>query len=210
MARIPTLLMVSLLSAGAAFAQTAPPTQDSILDVLNHVYALSTHGGPATAHQWRHGRRGIARQHAEERRAGSHRPRINTYESGVTYAGLLLATKYTGELRYRAHVNTRLAGLARYGAAHAGRLPDGDLRDVSEIRVRRLYSLRPMIFPQNLDESGAMCAAMIKAQRPGITRLRPWIDNYANWCRRGNSAWPTAHSRATSRCRTRCGSTTFT
>ena len=28
MARVPTLLMVSLLSAGAAFAQTAPPTQD--------------------------------------------------------------------------------------------------------------------------------------------------------------------------------------
>ena len=38
MARVPTLLMVSLLSAGAAFAQTAPPTQASIREVMNRVH----------------------------------------------------------------------------------------------------------------------------------------------------------------------------
>ena len=45
------------------------------------------------------------------------------------------------------------------------------------------YSLRRMLFPQNLDDSGSMCAAMIKAHRAGIANgaLRPWIDNYANW-----------------------------
>ena len=35
MARVPALLIVSLLSAGAAFAQTAPPTQASIREVMN-------------------------------------------------------------------------------------------------------------------------------------------------------------------------------
>ena len=38
MARVLTLLMVSLLSAGAAFAQTAPPTQASIREVMNRVH----------------------------------------------------------------------------------------------------------------------------------------------------------------------------
>ena len=38
MARVLTLLMVSLLSAGAAFAQTAPTTQASIREVMNRVH----------------------------------------------------------------------------------------------------------------------------------------------------------------------------
>ena len=38
MARVLTLLTVSLLSAGAACAQTAPPTQASIREVMNRVH----------------------------------------------------------------------------------------------------------------------------------------------------------------------------
>jgi rhamnogalacturonyl hydrolase YesR len=40
-----------------------------------------------------------------------------------------------------------------------------------------------MIAPRSLDDSGAMCAAFIKAERAGLGngQLRPWIDNYVDF-----------------------------
>jgi rhamnogalacturonyl hydrolase YesR len=41
--------------------------------------------------------------------------------------------------------------------------------------------MNPMLHPRSLDDSGALCAALIKAARDqpaGAARLRPWIDNY--------------------------------
>ncbi len=47
--------------------------------------------------------------------------------------------------------------------------------------------LRGVIAPRSLDDSGAMCAALVKASRAGIgvAELRPWIDNYGAWISRG-------------------------
>ena len=181
MTRIPTLLMVSLLSAGAAFAQTAPPTQESISKVMNRVYAYLKTAAPLRPIN---GDTGAAvslldmpRNVALERTA----VRINTYESGLTYAGLLLATKYTGDVRYYAHVNTRLAGLAVMAVHMRAAYPTATYDTYPSSVSGSIYSLRQMLFPQSLGDSGSMCAAMIKAQRNGIARLRPWIDNYANW-----------------------------
>ena len=181
MARIPALLMLSLLSARAAFAQTAPPTQESILDVLNRVYAYL---GTAAPLRPINGDTGAAvsldnlpRNVALDRTL----LRINTYESGVTYAGLLLANKYTGDTRYRAHVNTRLAGLALMARHMQAAYPTATFDTFPSSVSGRLYSLRPMIFPQSLDDAGSLCAAMIKAKSAGITHLGPWIDNFANW-----------------------------
>ena len=181
MTRIPTLLMVSLLSAGAAFAQTAPPTQESISKVMNRVYAYLKTAAPLRPIN---GDTGAAvslldmpRNVALERTA----VRINTYESGLTYAGLLLATKYTGDVRYYAHVNTRLAGLAVMAVHMRAAYPTATYDTYPSSVSGNIYSLRQMLFPQSLGDSGSMCAAMIKAQRNGIARLRPWIDNYANW-----------------------------
>jgi len=181
MTRIPTLLMVSLLSAGAAFAQTAPPTQESISKVMNRVYAYLKTAAPLRPIN---GDTGAAvslldmpRNVALERTA----VRINTYESGLTYAGLLLATKYTGDVRYYAHVNTRLAGLAAMAVHMRAAYPTATYDTYPSSVSGSIYSLRQMLFPQSLGDSGSMCAAMIKAQRNGIARLRPWIDNYANW-----------------------------
>jgi rhamnogalacturonyl hydrolase YesR len=181
MARVLTLLMVSLLSAGAAFAQTAPPTQESISKVMNRVYAYLKTAAPLRPIN---GDTGAAvslldmpRNVALERTA----VRINTYESGLTYAGLLLATKYTGDVRYYAHVNTRLAGLAVMAVHMRAAYPTATYDTYPSSVSGNIYSLRQMLFPQSLGDSGSMCAAMIKAQRNGIARLRPWIDNYANW-----------------------------
>jgi rhamnogalacturonyl hydrolase YesR len=173
--------MVSLLSAGAAFAQTAPPTQESISKVMNRVYAYLKTAAPLRPIN---GDTGAAvslldmpRNVALEGTA----VRINTYESGLTYAGLLLATKYTGDVRYYAHVNTRLAGLAVMAVHMRAAYPTATYDTYPSSVSGSIYSLRQMLFPQSLGDSGSMCAAMIKAQRNGIARLRPWIDNYANW-----------------------------
>jgi unsaturated rhamnogalacturonyl hydrolase len=43
--------------------------------------------------------------------------------------------------------------------------------------------LRQVLDPQALDDAGAVCAAMIKTERAGLTTtsLRPLIDNYINY-----------------------------
>jgi unsaturated rhamnogalacturonyl hydrolase len=180
MARVLTLLMVSLLSAGAAFAQTAPPTQASIREVMNrvHGYLLTAtplrpiNGATGAAVSLNNMPRNVALA-----RTAMH---IETYESGVTYAGMLQATKVTGDQRYSAYVNERLTGLARMAAHMRANYPTATV-DTYPSNVSGSFSLRRVLLPQNLDDAGSMCAAMIKAHRAGIATLRPWIDNYANW-----------------------------
>jgi unsaturated rhamnogalacturonyl hydrolase len=180
MARATTLLMTCLLSAGAAFAQTATPTEESIQQVMLRVYAyLRTtavirpiNGDTGAAVTLDNLPRNVALDRTTLR--------INTYESGVTYSGLLLAYKYTGTPRYRAHVNN-IAALALMSQHMRTNYPTATFETFPNSVTGRTYSMRPMIFPQSLDDSGSMCAAMIKAERAGMTRLEPWIENYVNW-----------------------------
>ncbi len=100
---------------------------------------------------------------------------ILTYEWGVTYSGMLLAADITGDTRYRKYTQERLASIATV-AAHAKKhlAADGSVPTVAHG-----MSLRSILKPRSLDDSGSMCAAMIKAQQAGIGKeLRPWIDNY--------------------------------
>ena len=101
--------------------------------------------------------------------------RIVSYEWGVTYAGMLLASESTGDPRFRNYTETRLKFIAdaapffrRTTEAHADwgtRLP-----------------LRNLLIPRALDDCGAMCAAMIKANRGGSkANLRPLIENHINY-----------------------------
>src|SRR3954470_14380361 len=180
MARVLTLLMVSLLSAGAAFAQTAPPTQASIREVMNRV-----HGYLLTATPLRpvDGDTGAAvslddmPKNVALARTVMH---IDTYEWGVTYAGMLLATQVTKDQRYRSYVDERLSGIARMAAHMRANYPEATF-DTYPANASGTFSLRRVLFPQTLDDSCAMCAAMIKANSAGIANLRPWIDNYARW-----------------------------
>src|SRR3954471_14999035 len=180
MARALTLLLASLLTASAAFAQTAPTTESSIRAVLTRV-----HGYLLTATPLRpvNGATGVAASIDNLPRnvaLGQTLMRNETYESGVTYAGVLSASQVTGDARYRTYVNDRLTGLARMAAHMKANYPNVTF-DTYPSNVSGTYSLRRVLFPQNLDDSGSMCAAMIKADRAGIANLRPWIDNYSNW-----------------------------
>jgi unsaturated rhamnogalacturonyl hydrolase len=102
--------------------------------------------------------------------------RIVSYEWGVTYAGMLLASEATGDARFRDYTEKRMQFIAdsapffrKIAAEHAddwgARLP-----------------LRNLVAPRALDDCGAMCAAMIKARRSGSkANLQPLVDTAINY-----------------------------
>ncbi|WP_129643107.1 glycoside hydrolase family 88/105 protein [Peristeroidobacter agariperforans] len=103
---------------------------------------------------------------------------ILTYEWGVTYSGMLLAADVTNDARYRKYTHERLAGIATLAAHTKKHLA----ADGSVPTVAHGMSLRSIVKPRSLDDSGSMCAAMIKAHRAGLGNdLRPWIDNYVQF-----------------------------
>lgn len=103
---------------------------------------------------------------------------ILTYEWGVTYSGMLLAADITKDARYREYTRERLSAIAAL-ATHAKKHLAGD---GSVPKPNHGMSLRSIVQPRSLDDSGSMCAAMIKAHRAGLgNELRPWIDNYVSF-----------------------------
>ncbi|GAB3880708.1 glycoside hydrolase family 88/105 protein [Spirosoma agri] len=100
--------------------------------------------------------------------------RLTSYEWGVTYAGMLLASEATGDPRYADYTTKRLSFLASL-------IPY--FRDQVKADPKANTSLRPMLAPHALDDAGAMCAAMIKAARTGSvkTDLRPQINTYMDY-----------------------------
>jgi unsaturated rhamnogalacturonyl hydrolase len=101
-----------------------------------------------------------------------------TYEWGVTYSGMLLAAEVTKDARYREYTRERLAAVATLATHTKKHLA----ADGSVPKVEHGISLRSVVQPRSLDDSGSMCAAMIKANRAGVGKdLRPWIDNYVSY-----------------------------
>jgi unsaturated rhamnogalacturonyl hydrolase len=101
--------------------------------------------------------------------------RLTSYEWGVTYSGMLRAGEATGDPRFAQYVASRLAAVDAW-ARHVKAQPD------APTDARLLGSIRQVLKPAALDDSGAMSAAMIKATRAGVAKdLRPWIDNYLDW-----------------------------
>ncbi len=105
---------------------------------------------------------------------------IASYEWGVTYSGMLLAAEVTGDTRYREYTATRLHAITTV-AAHIKQ--HATPADENTPGPQRAMQLRGVISPRSLDDSGAMCTALIKASRAGLPadELRPWIENYMAW-----------------------------
>ncbi|HEV8591403.1 MAG TPA: glycoside hydrolase family 88 protein [Pyrinomonadaceae bacterium] len=96
--------------------------------------------------------------------------RIVSYEWGVTYAGMLLASEATDDPRYRDYVEKRLAFIADSAASFKK-----SSTNYSEWEAR--MPLRNLLNPKTLDDTGAMSAAMIKAKRAGSkANVQPIID----------------------------------
>lgn len=99
--------------------------------------------------------------------------RLTSYEWGVTYAGMLLTTEATGDSKYANYTNKRLKLIADIAPFYNAKLKK-DENYPSPI-IQSLH-------PEDLDDAGAVCAAMIKAQRAGLKAdLRPLIDNFMNF-----------------------------
>lgn len=97
---------------------------------------------------------------------------LTSYEWGVTYAGALLAGEITDDARYTRYAAERINFVADVAARY--RTAGGDARTTP---------VRNMLAPDRLDDSGAMSAALIKAQRADLAgvSVRPQIDVYLDW-----------------------------
>lgn len=100
---------------------------------------------------------------------------VLTYATGVTHAGMLAAYEATQDPRYRAFVQRHMDFLGRtipYFRAQADRI------GADQSTYRRIFATN------SLDDSGSMCAALIKARRAGIgPDLLPTIQHWADYIR---------------------------
>ena len=98
--------------------------------------------------------------------------RLASYEWGVTYSGMLVAAKNTGDDRYKKYVSDRFTFLSSI-APHFEKLRKEGIVEPQ---------MRQMLHPEALDDAGAVCSAMIKAQVDGIQfNGRPLIDHYMDY-----------------------------
>lgn len=96
--------------------------------------------------------------------------RLTSYEWGVTYAGMLLASEVTGEDYFKEYSYDRLGLIADIAAYHKP----------SNVADSPIHSV---LKPGALDDSGSLCAAMIKTKMSGFDNqnLDPVIQNLADY-----------------------------
>lgn len=108
--------------------------------------------------------------------------RLVSYEWGVTYAGMLLASEATGDKRFADYTNRRLTFLSEIIPFYKAE----SLKDPAKISP-----VNSILHPHALDDAGAMCAAIIKAQQAGLkTNMRSVIDNYISYITNGQFRLP--------------------
>lgn len=97
--------------------------------------------------------------------------RITSYEWGVVFSGMLLAADVTGDAAFRDYVSRRLELLAKVADYYRAR-PES-----------KGGTVRSVLDPRALDDSGSLCASMIKATRAGAAapNVRPMIDNFITY-----------------------------
>ncbi|HWH47956.1 MAG TPA: glycoside hydrolase family 88 protein [Burkholderiales bacterium] len=183
MARLLIVLLVSLLGAPTTFAQTAPPTKESIHEVMNRVWSYLLTAAPLKPINGDTGEAISLDNMPQNVALAPTTIQLMTYEWGMAYQGMLRATAALGDRRYRYTVDNRLTGLARMAAHMRANYPTATFETYPKTVSGNPYSLRRMLFPQTLGDAGSQCAALIKADRYGIAdgALIPWIDNYVDW-----------------------------
>lgn len=100
--------------------------------------------------------------------------RLTSYEWGVTYSAMQRATEVTGDKKYSEYARSRFDFLQKWVPA---------VKEKFSIEyIDRKRFLNQPIDPRALDDAGAVCAAMIKSERSGLTNnLRPLINNYIQY-----------------------------
>jgi unsaturated rhamnogalacturonyl hydrolase len=99
--------------------------------------------------------------------------RLISYEWGVAYGAMLIASDATGDQKFKEYTIKRMnliCDVAQYFNANqqTGQMSNSPVRSVLD--------------PRALDDAGSMCAAMIKTLNAGgKPALRSYIDNYINY-----------------------------
>src|SRR5450759_2621792 len=149
-----------------------PPTTEEILAVLNRIFSYLEASTPA---------RVIDRQTKTEitdmtkLTSGSiFEPgvfRLISYEWGVAYGAMLLASEATGDPKFKEYSIKRMnliGDVAQYFQSGTNQQANSPVKSVLD--------------PHSLDDAGSMCAAMIKTLNSGGKPvLRSYIDNYINY-----------------------------
>ena len=99
---------------------------------------------------------------------------IQVYEMGIVHSGLIKAAAVTGDKKYTAMIE-------RHFQFMHDKLPYFKAQE-EQFRLKRNNSFTRFIEPRSLDDSGSMCAALIRAR---FARLGPdmsqFIDVCSNW-----------------------------
>lgn len=104
---------------------------------------------------------------------------IISYEWGVTYSGMLLAAENTGDARFKNYVAERMRFIEDHAAYFRKLSQSGWKLDNGQFRQ--------LLYPNSLDDSGSMCAAMVKARRAGLAEgpeLKGLIENCGDYVSR--------------------------
>ncbi|TDW44649.1 rhamnogalacturonyl hydrolase YesR [Flavobacterium sp. 270] len=95
--------------------------------------------------------------------------RLTSYEWGVTYAGMLLATEATGNKQYADYTNKRLKLIS-------------DVAQNYKSENLKNSPVHTVLQPRALDDDGALCAAFIKAKKSGLKdNVDPVINNFIKY-----------------------------
>lgn len=95
--------------------------------------------------------------------------RLTSYEWGVTYAGMLLASKATGEKYFADYSNKRIQLITDIAANYN----EKNIKDQDMLKT---------LHPEALDFAGALCAAFIKAKKEGLkANIDPLVNNYIDF-----------------------------
>lgn len=99
--------------------------------------------------------------------------RLASYEWGVTYSGMLKAGETTGDEAFTRYTADRHSFLAEQALKWSEVYKNGGKVDPQ---------MRQVVNPQALDDAGAVCVSMIRAQiaHPDL-KLHPLIDNYIDF-----------------------------
>ena len=103
--------------------------------------------------------------------------RLASYEWGVTYSAMIAAAESTGDKAYMEYVTNRFNFLAEVAPYFRKMMESGTALD---------GQMRQILNPQALDDAGAVCAAMIKAQlKDKSLNLNILIHNYISYIMNG-------------------------
>lgn len=96
------------------------------------------------------------------------------YEMGVVHSAMLRATAVTGDARFAAFTQRQLQFLG-------DRLPYFRAQE-EKFHLERANSFAAALDPRALDDSGSMCAALVRARIAKVgPDLKPVIDTWSNW-----------------------------